>query len=161
LAPTTPSRRAATAAALLCPTCNGDSFAERSSFKTATERLLGASSVNVIIDLMSCDRCGENLPAVRGKRRFALLKEERLTALLADLDEAKRVNSEMQGVLDAMTRRSQSLSAEVERCRAEGETSVMETRAAALEMETDGLEGRRARLAKTLELMASRVPIVS
>lgn len=36
----------------------------------------------------------------------------------------------------------------------------MEARAAALKAETDGLEARRARLAKTLELVASRAPAV-
>ncbi len=57
-----------------------------------------------------------------------------------------------------MARRSQSLGAEIERCKAEGEISVMKERVAALEAETDGLEGRRARLAKTLQSIASRMP---
>lgn len=143
---------------LSCPSCKGDDFAERSSFRTNSEPLLGAVSTNVIVDLMSCNRCGADLPVVRGRRRYTLVSKQRLTTLVADLEEAQRINSEMQGLLDMLARRSQTLSAEIERCRAEGEISVVEGRIAALEAETDGLEGRRTRLAKTLDLMASRVP---
>jgi len=143
---------------LTCPSCNGDSFDERSSFKTTSEPVLGALSTGVFVDLMSCKRCGADLPAVRGRRRYSLVSEEKLSALVADLEEARRINSEMQGLLDMMATRSQSLSEQIERCRADGEISVMEARVAALEAETDGMEGRRTRLAKTLDLMASRIP---
>jgi hypothetical protein len=148
------------ASGLLCPSCNGDSFSERSSFKTASEPVLGAASTGVVVDLMSCKRCGADLPAVRGRRIYSLVTEKKLTALVADLEEARRINSEMQGLVDALARRSQSLRAEIERSRAEGEASVLEARVAALRSQTDGLEGRRARLAKTLKLMASRIPAV-
>jgi hypothetical protein len=144
---------------LVCPSCNGDSFSERSSFKTASEPVLGAASTSVIIDLLSCKRCGADLPAVRGKRNYTLVTEKKLTALVADLEEAMRTNSEMQGLVEALAKRSQSLGAEIERSRVEGEASVLEARVAALASETDGLQGRRARLAKTLELMASRIPV--
>jgi hypothetical protein len=154
---TTPSRRPAS---LLCPSCNGDSFAERSSFKTASEPILGLESSPVIVDLMSCKRCGADIPAVRGRRNYMLVGDKKLSALLADLEEAKRTNSEMDALIDTMAKRSRSLSAEIERSRAEGEVAVMEVRAAALRAETDGLEARRARLARTLELVASRAPAV-
>jgi hypothetical protein len=143
---------------MLCPSCNGDSFSERSSFKTASEPLLGSASYAVTVDLMSCSRCGADLPAVRGRRNYTLVTDKKLSALVADLDEAKRINAEMQTLLDTMAARSQRLVAEVERCRAEGEISVIKERVAGLEAQTDGLEGRRARLAKTLELMAARIP---
>lgn len=153
---TTPSKR--NASGLLCPNCNGDSFAERSSFKTASEPLLGAASTTVVVDLMSCKRCGADIPAVRGRRNYTLVSDKKLSALVADLEEAQRINSEMQGLIDAMAKRSQSLVAEIERCKAEGEISVMKVKVAALEAETDGLEQRRARLAETLEVVASRIP---
>jgi hypothetical protein len=143
---------------LLCPSCKGDSFVERNSFKTASEPVLGAASSIVIVDLMNCKRCGADMPAVRGRRNYTLIGDKKLSALLADLEEARRINSEMQGLHDKMSRRSQSLSAEIERCRQEGEVSVMKTRVTALEAETDGLEVRRARLAKILESIASRMP---
>ena len=57
-----------------------------------------------------------------------------------------------------MARRSHNIAVEIERCKAEGEISVMKERVTALESETDGLEERRARLAKALELVASRIP---
>jgi hypothetical protein len=145
---------------MLCPSCSGDSFSERSSFETASEPLLGAASTYVTVDLMNCNRCGADIPAVRGRRHYAVVSEKRLSALVADLEEAKRINSETQALLDKLVGRSQKLSAEVERCRAEAEVSVMEAKVAALEAETRGLEGRRARLAKTLELVASRIPAV-
>jgi len=154
---TTPSRRPAS---LLCPSCNGDSFAERSSFKTASEPILGTESSPVMVDLMSCKRCGADIPAVRGRRNYMLVGDKKLSALLADLEEAQRINSEMEALIDTMTKRSRSLSAEIERCKEEGEVSFMEVRAAALKAETDGLEARRARLAKTLELVASRAAAV-
>ena len=160
---TTPSKRPVRsqgpgAGKMLCPNCNEDSLTERSSFKTTSEPILGVASANVIIDLMNCERCGADLPAVRGKRLFTLVGTQRLSALLADLEEAKRTNSEMTGLLDMLARRAKTLSAEIERCRAEGEISVMEERVKALEAETDSMEERRKRLAKTLNLMASRVP---
>ena len=160
---TTPPKRPArsqgsAAGALICPSCNGDSFAERSSFKTTSEPLMGAASANVVVDLMSCTRCGADLPAVRGRRHYALVGKEKLATLIADLEEAKRINSEVERLIDTMAKRSQSLSVEIERTRARGEISVMEERVAALEAETNGLEGKRDRLAKTLELMAARMP---
>ncbi len=142
-----------------CPSCGGNDFSERSSFKTASEPLLGAVSTSVTVDLMSCNRCGVDIPAVRGRQHYAVVSEKKLSALVADLEEAKRINSETQGLLDRLASRSQSLSAEVEKCRAEGEISVMEERVAALEAETEGLEARRARLARTLESAASRIPV--
>jgi len=155
---TTPSKRPASG--LLCPNCNGDSFAERSSFKTASEPILGSASAAVIVDLMSCKRCGADIPAVRGKRNYMLVGDKKLSALLADLEEAQRNNSEMQGLIDTMARRSQGLSAEIQRSRNEGELLVMEAKVAALKAQTDSLEGRKARLAKTLEMVASRAPAV-
>jgi hypothetical protein len=146
------------AGGLVCPGCNGDSFTERSSFKTASEPLLGSASTTVTVDLMSCKRCGADIPAVRGRRSYNLLSDKRLSALLADLEEAQRVNSEMEGLLDALEDRSRRLSAEIERCKEEGVVSVIEAKVAGLEAETEGLEVRRERLARTLELMAARVP---
>ena len=145
-------------ASLVCPGCKGDSFNERSSFRTATEPVLGAASTGVVIDLMNCKRCGADMPAVRGRRSYILIGEKKLSAILTELEEAQRANSEMQALADKMARRSQSLGREIESCRAEGEVSVMKTRVAALEEETDGLEARRARLAKTLQSIASRMP---
>ncbi|HVC27393.1 MAG TPA: hypothetical protein VND40_04460, partial [Nitrososphaerales archaeon] len=81
---------------LLCPSCSGDSFVERSSFKTASEPVLGAASTSVTIDLMNCKRCGADMPAVRGRRNYTLISDKKLSAFLADLEEAQRTNSEMQ-----------------------------------------------------------------
>ena len=157
--PKLPTRRLGPGAGgLVCPSCNGDSFNERSSFKTGSEPILGSASNDVIVDLMSCTRCGADIPAVRGRRSYTLVTDKKLSALVADLDEAKRINSEMQALIDTMARRSHSLVAEIERCRAEGEISVMKERVTALEAVTDGLEERRARLAKALEIVASRIP---
>jgi hypothetical protein len=158
---TTPSKLPTSrlgAGGMVCPSCNGDSFTERSSFKTASEPILGSASSDVIVDLMNCTRCGADIPAVRGRRSYTLVADKKLSALVADLEEAQRINSEMQGLLDNMAKRSQILSKEIERCRAQGEIKVMEEKAAVLEAETDGLEERRARLARTLESIASRMP---
>ena len=163
MAQTSPSKRpvrsaGSSAVGLACPSCNGEEFTERSSFRTASEPLLGAVSTGVTVDLMSCKRCGADLPAVRGRRRYTLVGGEKLASILADLEEAKRINSEMEQLIDAMAKRSSSLSIEIERCRAQGEISVMRQRVASLEAETGGMEATRARLAETLELMASRIP---
>jgi len=143
---------------MLCPSCNGDNFTERSSFKTASEPVFDAPSTGVIIDLMSCKRCGMDLPAVRGKRRYTLVSQEKLTVLFSDLDEAKRVNSDKQGLLDAMAKRFQSLSAEIEKSRAAGELSVIGARVSALGAQTHSMDERRARLAEALEFLASKIP---
>ena len=143
---------------MLCPSCNGDSFTERSSFKTASEPVFDAASSGVIIDLMSCKRCGHDLPAVRGRRHYTLVSQEKLTSLFSDLDEAKRVNSDKQGLVDAMAKRFKSLSAEIEKSRAEGELSVLGARVSALEAQTQSMDERRARLAEALEFLASKIP---
>jgi hypothetical protein len=145
---------------MLCPSCNGDSFTERSSFKTASEPVFDAASTGVIIDLMSCKRCGHDLPAVRGRRHYTLVSQEKLTSLFSDLGETKRINSERQRLLDAMAKRFQTLNAEIERCRAAGERSVLGAKVSALEAQTRGMEERRARLAEALEFLASKIPAV-
>ncbi|MGH9918723.1 MAG: hypothetical protein ACRD6W_07640 [Nitrososphaerales archaeon] len=158
---TTPSKLPTSrlgAGGMVCPNCNGDSFTERSSFKTASEPVLGSASSGVIIDLMNCTRCGADIPAVRGRRSYTLITDKKLSSLVADFEEAQRTNSEMNGLLGTMERRSQSLTEEIERCRVLGEVSVMEERVAALKAETDGLEERRSRLAETVASIASRMP---
>ena len=145
------------AGGLICPSCSGNEFSERSSFKTTSEPVMGAESTGVTVDLMNCKRCGADLPAVRGRRRYSLVGKERLTTLVADLEEARRVNSEMETLIDTMAKRSQALITETERSRARGEVSVMQAKVSALEAETDGLEARRDRLAKTVAQMAARI----
>jgi hypothetical protein len=145
---------------MLCPACNGDSFTERSSFKTASEPLLGAESAAVMIDLMTCRRCGADIPAVRGRRRYALVGSEKLASIVADLEQAKRTNSEMEALVDTMAKRSQSLDREIMREKARGEVSVMEARVASLEAQNGDLERRKARLVRTIQLMAARPPAV-
>ena len=146
---------------MLCPRCNGDRFTERSSFRTSSEPLLGTVSAPIIIDLMSCERCGTDIPAVRGRRQFSLVSKEKLSTLLADLQEAQRVNSEMQGKLHVMERRSASLGAEIDRCREDGEVTVLEQRVAGMEIHNDSLEATRARLAETLRALDSGIPAAS
>lgn len=141
---------------LVCPKCGEGSFAERASFKAASEPLMGAQSASVVVDLMSCKHCGFDLPAVRGRRRFALVQSERLSRMLAELDEERRRCAEIQGVLDGMARQSQRLEVEIERSRVRGEISVIEGRVTALESETVALEATRARLAVAVTLVASR-----
>ncbi len=156
--PKLPTRGLGTRGGLLCPGCNGNGFSERSSFKTASEPLLGAGPATIVVDLMNCTQCGLDFPAVRGRRHYALVGKEKLASLLADLEEAKRIDSEMRGLLDTRLRRSQELTAEVERCRAKGEVSVLEARVSTLESQTESLSERRDRLAKTLQVIAARTP---
>ncbi len=143
---------------LLCLSCNGGSFSLKRSFQTATEPLTGSASSVVIVDLLSCNDCGAELPTVRGKRRYSLVSEEKLSALAEELQEAKLINAEMNRQLDTLEKRSQGLAAEIEMCRAKGVVSVLEERVAALEAETDGLAARRAKLSKALKVMAPRAP---
>jgi hypothetical protein len=143
---------------MLCPSCNGDSFTERSSFKTASEPVFDAPSTGVTIDLMSCKRCGLDIPAVRGRRHYTLVSHEKLAALFSDLDDAKRVNSDMERLLGAKAKRLQGLSAETEECREAGELSVLGARVSALEAQTRRMEERRARLAGALEFLSSKIP---
>lgn len=159
----TPPRRPASsgspgAPGLVCPSCQGAEFSERSSFKTTSEPLLGAEATSVIVDLMTCKRCGADLPAVRGRKRYSLVGSERLAAIVADLEEARRRSAEMEGLIVTMTRRSQSIEVEIERSRAKGEVDVLEQRVASLESETAGLQGRRDQLVRTLELVAAKIP---
>ena len=156
-----PSKRPSRNQQMLCPRCNGDSFTEHSSFKTSSEPLLGAASANVIIDLMSCKRCGTDIPAVRGKKQFALVSKEKLASLVAELQEAQQVNSEIQSKLQVMEKRSASLDADIVRCRAEGEVTVLEEKVAGLETANNSLEATRARLAETLRVLDSRIPAAS
>ncbi len=127
----------------------------------SSEPLLGAASEAVIIDLMSCKRCGTDIPAVRGKRRYALLSREKLSQLGKEMQEARSVDAQMQERLAAMEERSHALDREIERCRTEGEISALEERVSALERENRGLEEKRAQLAETLEYLTNRLPAPS
>lgn len=145
------------AGGLICPSCSGSEFSERSSFKSTTEPLLGAESTGVTVDLMSCKRCGADLPAVRGRKRYSLVGKEKLATMVADLEEAKRINLEMESLIDTMAKRAQGIIAETDRCRVRGEASVIQAKISALETETEGLEARRDRLAKTVAVIAARI----
>jgi septal ring factor EnvC (AmiA/AmiB activator) len=160
---TAPSKKPANrfpsgAGALTCPSCKGNEFTERSSFSTKSEPLLGADSASVVVDLMNCKRCGADLPAVRGRRRYTLLSDEKLATIMADLEESKRISSQMGQTIASMTRRSQELSAEIESVNSRGELMVIRERISSMEAETDGLQARRDLLARTLELVASSIP---
>lgn len=144
---------------LLCPGCNGNQFSERSSFKTASEPVLGAPSIGVEIDLMNCARCGVEFPAVRGRRLYALVAPDKLQSLLADLEQAKRTNAEMERLLATMTRRSQGIEAQIADAKDAGTISVLQAKVARMESETRGLEERRDRLAQALESVAATIRV--
>lgn len=143
---------------MLCPSCNGDDLTERTSLRSTSEPLSGAVAKAVVIDLMSCRRCGAEVPTVRGKRRYELVPKGKLSGLLTELEEARQKNSVVLEQLDGTMKRSQSLAAEIERLNAQGEVTIMEERVAKLEYETKGLEGRRAKLREAVDLIASKIP---
>jgi len=149
---------ASPASKLACPTCGEADFAERASFKTSTEALLGAPSVGVIVDLMNCKRCGFDLPTVRGRRRYVLVEDSKLAGLQAELDDEKRRSTSAQVQIDALENRAKRMELEIERTRARGEVSVIEEKVAALESETAAMEERKAKLTEVVNLMASWIP---
>jgi chromosome segregation ATPase len=76
---------------------------------------------------------------------------------MAELEEAKRCNSEMLGSVKMMERRSRSLAAEIQEFKVRSEISSLERRVGSLESENEGLELRRTRLREAIELIASRI----
>jgi hypothetical protein len=97
-----------------CPNCNGGSLTERSSFKAVAEPVEGAAPTTVTVDLMGCERCAINFPSIRGRRKYTLVPPEKLSGLMAELEEARRRNSEMLGNVKLVEKRSRSLAAEIE-----------------------------------------------
>jgi len=140
-----------------CPNCNGDSLTERSSFKTVTEAIEGAAPTTVTVDLMSCERCAINFPSIRGRKKYTLVPPEKLSSLVAELEEARQRNAEMLGNVRLMEKRSHGLAAEIEEFKIGSEISSMERRIAALESDNKGLELRRTRLREAIDLMASGI----
>ena len=140
-----------------CPNCNSVSLTERSSFKTVAEQIEGAAPTTVTVDIMSCEQCAFNFPSIRGRKKYTLVPPERLSSLIAELEEARRQNSEILGSLKLMERRSHSLAAEIEAFKRRSEISSMQTRIGTLESENQGLELRKARLREAIELIASGI----
>jgi chromosome segregation ATPase len=106
---------------------------------------------------MGCERCGINFPSIRGRRKYTLVPPEKLSGLMAELEEAKRRNSEMLGSVKLAEKRSRSLAAEIEKFKVRSEVSSLERRIGSLESENQGLELRRTRLREAIELIASRI----
>jgi hypothetical protein len=143
---------------LACPKCGEADFAERASFKAATEALMGAPSVGVVVDLMSCKRCGFDLPTVRGRKHYVLVEDGKLANLQSQLEEEKNRNSATHKQIEELGRRATRMEAEIERTRVRGEVSAMEERVAVLESETRAMEERKAKLGELVDLMASWIP---
>ncbi|HVB95766.1 MAG TPA: hypothetical protein VND41_04095 [Nitrososphaerales archaeon] len=140
-----------------CPNCSGASLTERSSFKAVAEPVEGAAPTTVTVDLMGCERCAINFPSIRGRRKYTLVPPQKLSTLMAELEEAKQRNSEILGSVKLMEKRSHSLAAEIEDFKLRSEISSLERRIGGLESENKGLELRRTRLRETIELIASRI----
>ena len=143
---------------LACPKCGEADFAERASFKAASEALMGAPSVGVIVDLMNCKRCGFDLPTVRGRKRYVLVEDAKLAGLQNDLEGERKRSSTTQQQIEDLGRRATRLEVEVDRTRARGEVSVMEEKAEALESEMKAMEERKAKLTSLVAEMASWIP---
>ena len=140
---------------MACPNCNSVSLTERSSFKTVAEHIEGAAPTTVTVDIMSCEQCAFNFPSIRGRKKYTLVPPEKLSSLMAELEEARQRNSEVLGSLKMMEKRSHSLAAEIEAFKRRSEISSMQTRIGTLESENKGLELRRTRLREAIELIAS------
>ena len=143
-----------------CPNCKDDRPTERGRFKTITSPIESGGPTTVLVDLLTCQRCGMDYPQIRGKKRYVLIPSGKLSSLMADLEGARRTNSEMSAQLEAMERRSQSLAAEVESTRVQGEIATMESRVGAVESQTRSLELRRAKLREAIETISAgmRIP---
>jgi hypothetical protein len=140
-----------------CPNCNGAGLTERSSFKAIAEPIEGAAPTTVAVDLMGCERCGITFPSIRGRRKYTLVPPEKLSSLMAELQEARRRNSEMLGNVKLVEKRSHSLAAEIEEFKLQSEISSLERRVGSLESENKGLELRRTKLREVIALTASRI----
>jgi len=138
-----------------CPNCNSGSLTERSSFKTVAEPIEGGATTAVTVDIMSCEQCAFNFPSIRGRKKYTLVPPEKLSSLIAELEEARQRNSEMLGSLKLVEKRSHSLTAEIEAFKRRSEISSMQTRIGTLESVNKGLELRRTRLRDAIELIAS------
>jgi chromosome segregation ATPase len=110
-----------------------------------------------MVDLMACERCSITFPSIRGRKKYTLVPPEKLSSLMAELEEARRQNSETLSRLKLMERRSHGLEAEIEEFKLQSEISSMERRVGTLESENKGLELRRAKLREAIELMASGI----
>jgi len=115
----------------------------------------GVAPTTVTVDMMSCEQCAFNFPSIRGRKKYTLVPPEKLSSLMAELEEARQRNSEMLGSLKLMEKRSHSLAAEIEAFKLRSEISSLESRIGTLESENNGLELRRTKLREAIELIAS------
>ena len=143
---------------LACPKCGDADFSERASFKAVTEPLMGAPPSTVVVDLMSCKRCGFDLPTVRGKKQYSLVPDERLAGLQSELEGERQRCSDLDREIEGLTRRAKRLEAEIERTAENGVVAAIEERIAAVEAQNARLEETKARIAAAIELVSARIP---
>lgn len=139
-----------------CPNCKGGDLTERSRFKAVAEPM-DREPATLNVDVVSCESCGFSFPSIRGRKKYSLVPPERLSALRAELEEAKLKNSEMVGTMQRLAQRSRALAAEIQEFNRQSEVSVLEARVESLEAMTRSLESRRAKLRESIELMAAGI----
>ena len=139
---------------MLCPNCKTGEVSERRSFKAVTEPIRGVASTTVVVDLMKCGQCGTDYPEVRGRARYVFIPNSKMSKLMADLDEARHLNSEALLRLEAMERRSRELSTELERFKARAEIKGIQSQIGTLESETAALRLRKEKLKAVLETVS-------
>jgi hypothetical protein len=142
-----------------CPNCKTGDVSERRSFKAVTEPIRGVASTTVVVDLMKCGQCGTDFPVIRGRNKYVLVPNAKMSKLWADLEEARQTNSGVLLQLESMERRSRELSVEFERFKARAEIKAVQSEIETLESETTALQLRRDRLKAALEAVALTIRV--
>ena len=137
-----------------CPNCKSDNFSKNSSFSTETEPIAGAASSMVIIDMMYCNGCNLEFPAVRGRKKYILVPKTRITTMSQKQTELQNKSTEIQGLIQQEERRQVEILEDIERLNLRTEISNLETRIGLAREQTDNLDRRRNALKAAITLMA-------
>jgi hypothetical protein len=110
----------------------------------------------VIIDMIYCNGCNLEFPAVRGRKKYMLVPKTRITAMSEKQTELQNKATEIRALIEKEERRQVETLEEIERLNLRTEIANLEARIGLTREVTDELYKRRTALKDAIDLMAPR-----
>ncbi len=141
---------------LLCPNCKSGELTKGGMFQTKTEAIDEIPSAVVAVDMMKCEGCNIQFPAVRGKKKYALVPEKQLSDLLEEKKEQENKNREIVAQVGAMELKQAGLREEIDKSRLAGDIGLLEAKIGSLESDNAALERKREKIEEVVNAIAQR-----
>jgi hypothetical protein len=140
---------------LECPACKAGTFIKNGTFQTLTEAMGRAGSSMVTIDMMKCEGCGAELPAVRGVSRYAIIPQSKMTELLKDAGELETKRVELARRVRELEMMQASIREETRRSQVAGDVRLLEMKIGSLESVMPILKKSREGIGEIVKAIAS------